>query len=66
MLDLERFIETVEAVEALPGVDGHRAEGELAEQYFPGDTMAVEKFRELQRTDSVVAELPGLPAEVSA
>lgn len=41
-----------------------QAEGELAEQYFPGDTMAVEKFRELQRTDSVVAELPGLPAEV--
>ncbi len=33
VLDLERFIETVEAVEALPGVDGHRAEGELAEGF---------------------------------
>ena len=33
VLDLERFIETVEVVEALPGVDGHRAEGELAEGF---------------------------------
>ena len=33
VVDLERFIETVEAVEALPGVDGHRAEGELAEGF---------------------------------
>lgn len=41
-----------------------QAEGELAEQYFPGDAMAVEKYRELQRTDRVAAELPGLPAEV--
>lgn len=41
-----------------------QAEGELAEQYFPGDAAAVEKYRELQRTDRVAAELPGLPAEV--
>ena len=33
VLDLTRFNETVEAVEALPGVDGHRAEGELAEGF---------------------------------
>ena len=33
VVDLERFIETVEVVEALPGVDGHRAEGELAEGF---------------------------------
>lgn len=33
VVDLTRFNETVEAVEALPGVDGHRAEGELAEGF---------------------------------
>lgn len=31
--DLERFTETVDAVCALPGVAGHRAEGELAEGF---------------------------------
>ncbi|MCM1190111.1 MAG: DUF6240 domain-containing protein [bacterium] len=41
-----------------------RAESELAEQYFPLDGAAVEKYRELQRTDRTVAELPGLPADV--
>ncbi len=33
VVDLERFTETVDAVCALPGVAGHRAEGELAEGF---------------------------------
>ena len=33
VVDLSRFTETVEAVKALPGVAGHRAEGELAEGF---------------------------------
>ena len=33
VIDLERFTETVDAVDALPGVAGHRAEGELAEGF---------------------------------
>ncbi|MCM1026949.1 MAG: DUF6240 domain-containing protein [Roseburia sp.] len=40
-----------------------QAERELAEQYFPSDAQATEKYRELQRTDRAVAELPGLPAQ---
>ncbi len=48
-----------ELVEALK-----QAERELAEQYFPGDEEAVEKYRCCQTVDRVVAELPGLPAQV--
>lgn len=33
VIDLQRFNETVDAVEDLPGVAGHRAEGELAEGF---------------------------------
>lgn len=40
-----------------------QAERELAERYFPLDENGPEKYRELQRTDRIVAELPGLPAE---
>ena len=40
------------------------AEEQLAKQYFPKDGDAVEKFRNLQQTNTVVAQLPGLPATV--
>ena len=33
VVELERFSETVDAVDALPGVDGHRAESALAEGF---------------------------------
>lgn len=41
-----------------------QAESELAQKYFPGDEMAVEKYQSLHKTESVIAELPGLPAQV--
>lgn len=41
-----------------------QAESRLAEQYFPGDAEAVEKYQSLYRAESVVSELPGLPARV--
>ena len=48
-----------ELVEALK-----QAEAELAKQYFPGDAEAVEKYRSFTQTNDVVAEIPGLPAQV--
>lgn len=41
-----------------------QAESALAEQYFPGDAEAVEKYQSLHRTENVVSELPGLPARI--
>ncbi len=46
-----------ELVEALK-----QAERQLAEQYFPEDSGAVEKYRDYQAVNHVVADLPGLPA----
>ena len=48
-----------ELVEALK-----QAERELAEQYFPEDAEAVEKYRNYNAVNRVVEELPGLPAQV--
>ena len=48
-----------ELVEALKQV-----EKELAEQYFPEDAEAVEKYRNYNAVNRVVEELPGLPAQV--
>ena len=41
-----------------------QAEKELAEQYFPQENNAVEKYREFKAADTAVRELPGLPAGV--
>lgn len=41
-----------------------QAEEQLAEQYFPGDAESVEKYRNFRDTDTVLRELPGLPADV--
>lgn len=41
-----------------------QAEKELAEQYFPQESNAVEKYREYQAADTAVRELPGLPVGV--
>ena len=48
-----------ELVEALK-----QAERELAQQYFPDDAQAVEKYRNYNAVNHVVEELPGLPAQV--
>lgn len=48
-----------ELVEALK-----QAEAELAKQYFPEDAEAVEKYRSFTRTNTMVSEIPGLPAQV--
>lgn len=48
-----------ELVEALK-----QAEAELARQYFPEDAEAVEKYRSFTRTNTMVSEMPGLPAQV--
>ena len=41
-----------------------QAEKELAEQYFPQESDAVERYREYKVADTAVRELPGLPAGV--
>lgn len=41
-----------------------RAESEVADKYFPGDTDAVAKYETYTRTVQVTSELPGLPASV--
>lgn len=41
-----------------------QAEKELAEQYFPQESDAVERYREYRAADTAVRELPGLPAGV--
>lgn len=48
-----------ELVEAL-----RQAENELAQQYFPGDSMAVEKYQSFRKTETILSDLPGLPAQV--
>ena len=48
-----------ELIEALK-----QAEEQLAQNYFPSDAEAVEKYRNYQRVNDVAAELPGLPADV--
>lgn len=48
-----------ELVEALK-----QAERELAEQYFPQDGQAVEKYRSYNEVGRITAELPALPVQV--
>lgn len=40
------------------------AEAELAENYFPGDAEAVQKYQTYSRTRETVEEIPALPAQV--
>ena len=48
-----------ELIEALK-----QAEYELAGQYFPRDSMAMEKYRNYRQVSDVTDQLPGLPADV--
>ncbi len=48
-----------ELIEALK-----QAEYELAGQYFPRDSMAVEKYQNYRQVSNVTDQLPGLPADV--
>ncbi len=48
-----------ELIEALK-----QAEYELAGQYFPRDSMAMEKYRNYRQVSNVTDQLPGLPADV--
>ena len=48
-----------ELIEALK-----QAEYQLAGQYFPKDSMAVEKYQNYRRVSNVADQLPGLPADV--
>lgn len=48
-----------ELIEALK-----QAEYELAGQYFPKDSTAVEKYRNYRRVSNVAEQLPGMPADV--
>lgn len=41
-----------------------RAEKEVADSYFPGDTQAVSKYESWNQTDRVMKELPTLPAKL--
>ncbi|MCM1192970.1 MAG: DUF6240 domain-containing protein [Butyrivibrio sp.] len=41
-----------------------QAEEQLAAQYFPEDAESLEKYRNFRDTDTVLRELPGLPADV--
>lgn len=41
-----------------------RAEQEVADCYFPGDTQAVSKYESWNQTNSVIRELPTLPAQL--
>ncbi len=40
------------------------AEHQLADQYFPRDDMAVEKYHNYRKVSTVTDQLPGLPADV--
>lgn len=51
--DMEQLIEAL-----------RRAEAEVADCYFPGDTSAVPKYELYRETTEVVRELPGLPARI--
>lgn len=48
-----------ELIEALK-----QAEYELAGQYFPKDSMAMDKYRNYRQVSNVTDQLPGLPADV--
>ncbi len=48
-----------ELVEAL-----RQAEKQLAEQYFPKDAEALDKYEVYRDTNRVVSELPGMPADI--
>lgn len=48
-----------ELIEALK-----EAERQVAEDYFPGSTQAVDQYRLYHETNRVMQELPGLPAQV--
>ncbi len=48
-----------ELVEALK-----KAEREVAEKWFPDSSQPVEDYQTYQRTNQVISELPGLPAQV--
>lgn len=41
-----------------------QAEYQLANQYFPRDSMAVEKYHNYQHASDVAGQMPGLPADV--
>ncbi len=55
-IDTEPMVELIEALK--------RAEDPLANQYFPRDNMAVEKYQNYQKASNVAGQLPGLPADV--
>lgn len=55
-IDTEPMVELIEALK--------RAEYQLANQYFPKDNMAVEKYQSYQKASNVAGQLPGLPADV--
>lgn len=55
-IDTEPMEKLVEAL--------RQAEEQLAEQYFPGDEESVEKYRSFRDADTVLRELPSLPADV--
>lgn len=55
-IDTEPMVELIEALK--------RAEYQLANQYFPRDNMAVEKYQNYQKASNVAGQLPGLPADV--
>ena len=40
------------------------AENQLADQYFPRDDMAVEKYHSYRRVSTLTDQMPGLPADV--
>lgn len=48
-----------ELIEALK-----QAEHQLADQYFPRDNMALEKYQSYRKVSNVTGQLPGLPADV--
>lgn len=56
------FIDTAPMEELVAAL--RKAEEELAQQYFPGDSEAVAKYQTFARTEELVRELPGLPAGV--
>ncbi len=41
-----------------------KAEGEVADSYFPDDAEAVSKYQNWNQTNQVMQELPGLPAQL--
>lgn len=55
-IDTEPMVELIEALK--------RAEYQLANQYFPRDNMAVEKYQNYQKASNVAGQMPGLPADV--